>query len=111
MYPMDSNGAGQAILDATALADHLARHGDPRDALRGYELERLSATSEIVVGNRAGGPERVIDEVERRAPAGFSRLEDVIAPAALEAIVSSYDRVTKQVDRSRSRTDPKPDVR
>ena len=100
MYPMGSNGAGQAILDATALADHLVRHADPRDALRGYELERLSATSEIVVSNRAGGPERVIDEVERRAPAGFSRLEDVIAPAALEAIVSGYNRVTRQVTAS-----------
>lgn len=100
MYPMGSSGAGQAILDAAALAGQLARHADPRDALQGYELERLSATSEIVVSNRAGGPERVIDEVERRAPAGFSRLEDVIAPAALEAIVSSYDRATRQVDRS-----------
>src|SRR6185503_4472471 len=91
MYPMGSNGAGQAILDATALADQLARHADPGDALRAYELDRLPATSCIVVSNRAGGPERVIDEVERRAPAGFSRLEDVIAPAALEAIVSSYE--------------------
>lgn len=103
MYPMGSSGAGQAILDATALAGHLARNDDPREALRTYELERLPATSEIVVSNRAGGPERVIDEVERRAPAGFSRLEDVIAPAALEAIVSSYNRATSQVDRSSSR--------
>ncbi|MGH8241488.1 MAG: FAD-dependent monooxygenase, partial [Steroidobacteraceae bacterium] len=100
MYPMGSNGAGQAILDATALADRLVTHPDPRDALRGFELERLAATSEIVVSNRAGCPERVIDEVERRAPAGFSRLEDVIAPAALEAIVSGYNRVTKQVTAS-----------
>jgi 2-polyprenyl-6-methoxyphenol hydroxylase-like FAD-dependent oxidoreductase len=104
MYPMGSNGAGQAILDATALAAQLATHTDPRDALRGYELERLPATSQIVVSNRAGGPERVIDEVERRAPAGFSRLEDVIAPAALEAIVSSYDRVSRKVDSSDSRS-------
>ncbi len=103
MYPMGSNGAGQAILDATALADQLATQADPLDALRGYESERLPATSEIVVSNRAGGPERVIDEVERRAPAGFSRLEDVIAPAALEAIINSYNRVTQQADRSRSR--------
>jgi 2-polyprenyl-6-methoxyphenol hydroxylase-like FAD-dependent oxidoreductase len=99
MYPMGSSGAGQAILDATALAAQLARHADPRDAVRGYELERLSATSEIVVSNRAGGPERVIDEVERRAPAGFSRLEDVIAPASLEAIVSSYDLRTRAAHR------------
>jgi 5-methylphenazine-1-carboxylate 1-monooxygenase len=94
MYPMGSSGAGQAILDATALAGHLTQHADPREALRGYEFQRLSATSEIVVSNRAGGPERVIDEVERRAPAGFSHLADVIAPAALEAIVSSYNRAT-----------------
>jgi len=100
MYPMGSNGAGQAIMDATALADQLSRHADPRDALRHYEHERLAATSAIVASNRAGGPERVIDEVERRAPTGFSRLEDVIAPEALEAIVSSYDRVSRQVDRS-----------
>lgn len=100
MYPMGSSGAGQAILDATALAEHLVRHDDPQDALQRYELERLVATSEIVVSNRAGGPERVIDEVERRAPAGFSRLEDVIAPAALEAIVSSYNRATTAIPSS-----------
>jgi 5-methylphenazine-1-carboxylate 1-monooxygenase len=95
MYPMGSNGAGQAILDATTLAEQLIKHADPGDALQAYERERLSATSEIVVRNRAGGPERVIDEVERRAPAGFSRLEDVISPPALEAIVSSYDRLSR----------------
>lgn len=95
MYPMGSSGAGQAILDATALANQLARHAEPGEALRAYELERLAATSEIVLRNRAGGPEGVIDEVERRAPAGFSRLEDVIAPADLEAIVTSYARAVR----------------
>jgi 5-methylphenazine-1-carboxylate 1-monooxygenase len=99
MYPMGSNGAGQAILDAAVLAAQLARHADPQDALRCYELERLPATSAIVVSNRVGGPERVIDEVERRAPGGFSRLEDVIAPAALEAIVSGYDRLKPAASR------------
>jgi 2-polyprenyl-6-methoxyphenol hydroxylase-like FAD-dependent oxidoreductase len=92
MYPMGSNGAGQAIVDATVLAEQLAAHVDPAEALRAYERERLPATSRIVVNNRAGGPERVIDEVERRAPAGFDRLEDVIEPAVLDAIVSGYYR-------------------
>jgi hypothetical protein len=32
----------------------------------------------------------VIDEVERRAPDGFDRLDDVIDPAELDAIVKSY---------------------
>jgi 2-polyprenyl-6-methoxyphenol hydroxylase-like FAD-dependent oxidoreductase len=90
MYPMGSNGAGQAILDATSLADHLARHAEPADALRAYQDDRLAATGEVVMRNRAGGPESVIDEVERRAPEGFSRLEDVIDAAALEAIINSY---------------------
>jgi 5-methylphenazine-1-carboxylate 1-monooxygenase len=94
MYPMGSNGAGQAILDATRLGDHLARHAEPADALRAYERDRLLATSEVVLRNRAGGPENVIDEVERRAPEGFARIEDVIDPTELEAIVTSYARVS-----------------
>ncbi|WP_020661189.1 flavin-dependent oxidoreductase [Amycolatopsis benzoatilytica] len=90
MYPMGSNGAGQAILDATSLAECLVRHSGPVEALRAYETERLAATSEIVLRNRRGGPENVIDEVERLAPEGFSRLEDVIDAAALDAIVAGY---------------------
>ncbi|HEY7592284.1 MAG TPA: flavin-dependent oxidoreductase [Actinophytocola sp.] len=90
MYPMGSNGAGQAILDARSLADHLARHADPASALRAYELERLPATSEVVLRNRVGGPEQVIDVVEDLAPDGFDRLEDVVDPARLEEIVAEY---------------------
>ncbi|HYH32351.1 MAG TPA: flavin-dependent oxidoreductase, partial [Pseudonocardia sp.] len=74
MYPMGSNGAGQAILDATSIARHLAGHADPAAALQTYQDERLPATSEVVLRNRVGGPEGVIDEVERRAPDGFERL-------------------------------------
>ncbi len=68
MYPMGSNGAGQAILDAANLSDHLASHTDPSDALRAYQDDRLPVTSEVVLRNRKGGPENVIDEVERRPP-------------------------------------------
>jgi 2-polyprenyl-6-methoxyphenol hydroxylase-like FAD-dependent oxidoreductase len=90
MYPMGSNGAGQAILDAANLSGHLARHAEPADALLAYQHDRLAATTEVVLRNRTGGPERVIDEVERLAPEGFSRIEDVIDPAELRAIVSGY---------------------
>lgn len=94
MYPMGSNGAGQAILDATSLGGHLARHADPAEALRAYQDDRLAATSEVVLRNRAGGPESVIDEVERRAPEGFSRLEDVITAEELEDVVAGYAQVS-----------------
>jgi 5-methylphenazine-1-carboxylate 1-monooxygenase len=90
MYPMGSNGAGQAILDATSVARHLAGHADPDAALRAYQDERLPATSEVVLRNRVGGPESVIDEVERRAPDGFERLEDVMDAEELDAVVSGY---------------------
>ncbi len=94
MYPMGSNGAGQAVLDATNLATQLAAHPDPAAALQAYDAQRRPATSEVVLRNRVGGPESVIDEVERRAPDGFNRLTDVIDPAELDAVVSGYTRAS-----------------
>jgi 2-polyprenyl-6-methoxyphenol hydroxylase-like FAD-dependent oxidoreductase len=94
MYPMGSNGAGQAILDGVSLSANLATHTDPAEALRAYEHDRLPATTQIVLRNRLGGPEQVIEEVERRAPEGFDRIEDVMDSAEMEAIVASYVQVS-----------------
>ena len=90
MYPVGSNGAAQAILDARCLADHLARAEHPREALYRYELDRLPKTAEVVRTNRIGGPERVIDEVEKRSPAGFDDIDDVLSHAERNAIVKGY---------------------
>ena len=90
MYPVGSNGAAQAILDARCLADWLKRAEHPMQALAAYEDERLAKTSEIVRLNRKGGPERVIDEVEKRAPAGFDHIDRVLSHAEREAIVKGY---------------------
>ena len=89
MYPVGSNGASQAVLDARCLADLLASH-TPEAALAAYAAERLPKTAEIVRANRKGGPERVVDEVSARAPDGFARLEDVISRVELAAIAGSY---------------------
>ena len=70
MYPMGSNGAGQAILDARAWPGTWPTTPTRVRALHAYEAERLPATSEVVLRNRIGGPESVIDEVERRARTG-----------------------------------------
>jgi 5-methylphenazine-1-carboxylate 1-monooxygenase len=90
MYPMGSNGAGQAVLDAESLARQLVKQASPEQALRAYQEERLPMTSEVVLRNRVGGPESVIDEVERRAPDGFDRLADVMDAAELESVLSTY---------------------
>jgi 2-polyprenyl-6-methoxyphenol hydroxylase-like FAD-dependent oxidoreductase len=87
MYPVGSNGASQAILDARALADALAAAETPIAALAAYEAERLPKTAAIVLGNRQGGPEGVIDAVERLAPDGFEQVEAVMSYAEREAIV------------------------
>ncbi|MCA4920091.1 MAG: flavin-dependent oxidoreductase [Roseomonas sp.] len=89
MYPVGSNGASQAVLDARCLADLLASHA-PEAALAAYAAERLPKTAEIVRANRKGGPERVVDEVSARAPDGFARLEDVISREELAAIAGGY---------------------
>jgi 2-polyprenyl-6-methoxyphenol hydroxylase-like FAD-dependent oxidoreductase len=89
MYPVGSNGASQAVLDARCLADLLASQA-PEAALAAYAAERLPKTAEIVRANRKGGPERVVDEVSARAPDGFARLEDVISREKLAAIAGGY---------------------
>jgi 5-methylphenazine-1-carboxylate 1-monooxygenase len=90
MYPVGSNGASQAILDARALADALARSEHPRQALAAYQQQRLPMTAEIVASNRRGGPEGVIDAVEQLAPQGFTDIEAVLNYEAREAIVRGY---------------------
>jgi 2-polyprenyl-6-methoxyphenol hydroxylase-like FAD-dependent oxidoreductase len=90
MYPVGSNGASQAILDAAALARHLKAMPDVAQAFAAYDAERRPATADIVRNNRRGGPEGVIDMVEARAPDGFDDIEEVASHAEREAIVRGY---------------------
>lgn len=94
MYPMGSNGSAQAILDATSIARHLADAPTTREALRRYQQERLPATSQVVLLNRVGGPERLIDEVERLAPDGFADIDTVLSPEQRRAILTGYKQVS-----------------
>ena len=92
MYPVGSNGASQAVLDARALARHLIA-APVVQALAAYDAERRPTTAEIVLNNRQGGPERVIDVLEERAPGGFTNVDAVVSYAEREAIVRGYARV------------------
>jgi len=93
MYPIGSNGASQAILDARVLAREIRTHGPVAASLTAYEAERRLATSRIVLANRGNGPEQVMQLVEERAPDGFSRIEDVLSAAELADTAANYKRI------------------
>jgi 2-polyprenyl-6-methoxyphenol hydroxylase-like FAD-dependent oxidoreductase len=90
MYPIGSNGASQAILDARVLARSIRALGQTEAALDAYEAERRPATSAIVLANRQNGPDQVMEVVEQRAPDGFARIEDVLPDAELAVITGRY---------------------
>ncbi|MEZ5922750.1 MAG: flavin-dependent oxidoreductase [Hyphomicrobiaceae bacterium] len=93
MYPIGSNGASQAILDARVLAREIRARGETPEALLAYEADRRPATSAIVLANRRNGPEQVMQLVEERAPDGFANVEDVLARDDLESVATAYKRV------------------
>jgi 2-polyprenyl-6-methoxyphenol hydroxylase-like FAD-dependent oxidoreductase len=90
MYPIGSNGATQAILDAQALAHHLTQHADAAQALQAYEAQRRPMAAQIVRMNRQEGLDVILDMVDERAPQGFKQLADVIDPAQIDSVVQRY---------------------
>ncbi|MBI4920929.1 MAG: flavin-dependent oxidoreductase [Devosia nanyangense] len=94
MYPRGSNGAGQAILDARALADALAEFADVPEALQAYERARLAATARVVETNRTTPPDVILKIVhERSGDRPFERLEDIVSPEELAAVSNNYKKV------------------
>ncbi|MFN8487578.1 MAG: flavin-dependent oxidoreductase [Caldilineaceae bacterium] len=90
MYPIGSNGASQAILDAEALANALVATANVEEALARYEAERRLATAGITLLNRQNGPEQVMQLAEERAPNGFADVHTVIPQQELEEIAARY---------------------
>jgi 2-polyprenyl-6-methoxyphenol hydroxylase-like FAD-dependent oxidoreductase len=100
MYPIGSNGASQAIIDAESIAKHLSTiSSSPSsnisvpDVLKAYQFERLPPTAKIVMANRANGPDHVLQLAEERAPDGFGDVYDVIPREELEEIGRVYKKV------------------
>ena len=92
MYPIGSNGASQAILDARTLAYDLAIRPSVEAALAAYEAERRPATTRLIELNRSEGPERVMQMAEDRAPDGFADVGDILSRSELEAVADGYKR-------------------
>jgi 2-polyprenyl-6-methoxyphenol hydroxylase-like FAD-dependent oxidoreductase len=94
MVPRGSNGAGQAILDARALASALLETADPVAALAAYEKQRLEATTRIVLTNRTNPPDAILREVfQRTNDRPFKAIDDVISRDELVALSEGYKRI------------------
>ena len=94
MYPIGSNGASQAILDARTLTGCLLSFPDDvQQALQRYDEVRRPATSAIVLANRGLGPELPMQLVEERAPDGFDLLSEVITAEEILAVTDGYRKM------------------
>lgn len=94
MVPRGSNGAGQAILDAQALADSLVVHKNVTEALKAYEALRLEATTRVVLTNRSRPPDAILGEIYRRTgDKPFNNIDEVISPEELRGITDSYKQI------------------
>ena len=92
MYPIGSNGASQAILDARVLAGCVRAQPDLVAALERYEQMRRPATTAIVEANRAMGPELPMQLVYERAPDGFDAIGTVISREEIDQVTENYRR-------------------
>ncbi len=91
MYPIGSNGASQAILDADSLTNALIEESNIDTALKRYDSERVPATAKVVLQNRQKGPDFIMDLMEERFPNGFS--EGEIPHEELTNIMEHYKKV------------------
>jgi len=90
MQPIGSQAGSQAIVDARALTAALLEHPDPVEALHRYDAARRPAMNAVTLHNRRFGPEAFLQLVEERAPDGFTRVDEVISEAELDAIASRF---------------------
>lgn len=93
-YPVGSNGATQAIIDARMLGRAFRDHGVTRAALLAYEAEMRPRAEGILRANRGKGPDAVMQMVEDRCGGVFDDIETVIPRAELAAHAEHYKRLS-----------------
>lgn len=90
MYPVGSNGASQAIVDARVLGAELLAHGVGPAALAAYDRRLCADVSALVLRNRGAGPFGLLGLVDERCGGVFERIDDVLPAAEREAFMARY---------------------
>jgi len=92
MYPVGSNGASQAIVDARVLGAALVAHGVGPAALQAYDQTLCGPVSALVLRNRGAGPFGMLGIVDERCGGVFEHIDDVIPAAEREAFMAGYKK-------------------
>jgi 2-polyprenyl-6-methoxyphenol hydroxylase-like FAD-dependent oxidoreductase len=90
MYPVGSNGASQAIVDARVLGAAMLAHGIGPAALQAYDDKLCADISALVLRNRGAGPFGILGLVDERCGGVFDDIEQVIPAAEREAYMARY---------------------
>ena len=90
MYPVGSNGASQAIVDARVLGAALVAHGVGPAALKVYDDKLCKDISALVLRNRGSGPFGILGLVDERCGGVFNHIDEVIPAAEREAYMARY---------------------
>jgi 2-polyprenyl-6-methoxyphenol hydroxylase-like FAD-dependent oxidoreductase len=90
MYPVGSNGASQAIVDARVLGAALLAHGLSPTALKAYDDKLCADISALVLRNRGSGPFGLLGLVDERCGGVFDDIEKVMPAAEREAYMARY---------------------
>ncbi len=89
-YPVGSNGASQAIVDARAIGAQMVAHGVTPSALTAYEAQMRPLTEGVIKANRGSGPDAILQQVEVLCGGAFDSIEDVISREELAAHAARY---------------------
>lgn len=92
MYPVGSNGASQAIVDARKLGRAFLDHGVGAAALHAYEDEMRPATERMILTNRTAGPDHIMQIVEERCGGVFDDITDVMSRRELSDFSAKYKK-------------------
>ena len=90
MYPVGSNGASQAIVDARVLGAAMVSNGVTPAALRAYDDRLCADISALVLRNRGAGPFGLLGLVDERCGGVFDNIDDVIPSDERNAFMARY---------------------
>ena len=93
-YPVGSNGASQAIVDARVIGAKLLDHGITPAALQSYENDVRPIATAVGRANRSsGGPDAVLQQVEDLCGGDFTTINDVIPVGQLAEHAERYKTI------------------